>query len=614
MSAHDYAEGISRRKKQPSLAFAIRRLIAYRPLSFLVRSSLELLRRSDPLVHMLLARAFWDTLQGRPVTGLSLPGVTVLTAVLGLTGIGIGLLRVAAGHLLGFRVSGLLRRNVLVRILERPGARALPGSVGEALSTMDDDVWDLEGVSGLPLDLITDLAFFAGGLGLLLWVDVEVTLLVFIPVLLIAALAHVGKWRLEHARVQSREAAARFTGGLGEILASVQAVQVANAEEGVIAHLGRLGDLRQRTALRDQLLQESWGALFQIADAVGTGLVLLVAAGKMRSGAFTVGDLALYAIFLDEINEFLVYGGSKWVSYRLARVALARLMALLQGAPPERLVEHHRLPLRGPEPAMPSPPRHVAAHDPLQTLRVAGVTLRHPESRRGIEDVSFTLRRGTLTAIVGRIGAGKSTLLRTLLGLLPLGDGEIYWNGERVEDPAAFFAPPRAAYTPQVPTLLSGTLRENILLGWQDRPEDLSRALRSAVLERDVAGFPEGLDTTIGVRGMKLSGGQAQRTAAARMFVRQPELLVLDDISSALDVETEQVLWERVFKSEPAPTCLVVSHRRAVLERAEQILLLEDGRISARGTLAELLGTSAEMRRLYAEEETREPAGGGAQE
>ena len=112
MSAHEHVEGIPRREEQPSLAFAIRRLIAYRPLSFLMRSTLELLRRVDPLVHMLLARAFYDALQGRPVAGLSLAGIVVLTAAFGLAGIGISLLRSRAGVSLGFRVSGLLQRKL----------------------------------------------------------------------------------------------------------------------------------------------------------------------------------------------------------------------------------------------------------------------------------------------------------------------------------------------------------------------------------------------------------------------------------------------------------------------------------------------------------------------
>ena len=149
--------------------------------------------------------------------------------------------------------------------------------------------------------------------------------------------------------------------------------------------------------------------------------------------------------------------------------------------------------------------------------------------------------------ITGRVGAGKTTLLRVLLGLLPMDGGEIRWNGEVVEDPGAFFVPPRSAYTAQVPRLFSNSLRNNILMGLDADDETLMQAIRQAVMEADLAELESGLDTQVGPKGVKLSGGQIQRTAAARMFVRDPELLVFDDLSSALDVETEQALWERLF-------------------------------------------------------------------
>jgi ATP-binding cassette, subfamily B, bacterial len=384
---------------------------------------------------------------------------------------------------------------------------------------------------------------------------------------------------------------------------------VAGAENRVIAHLQRLGDERANAMLRDHLQETAISAVFANTASLGAGLTMLVAASALRSGQFSIGDFALFATYLMQVTEMTGFLGFLVTTYQQMGVAFQRGVALLQGAAPATLVAHHDVPIRGLLPPLPAVVRQPA--DRLERVEVRDLTFRHGATAEGatgggIEGISFSLTRGSLTVIVGRIGAGKSTLLRTLLGLLEAQAGEIYWNGQHIATPGNFFIPPRVAYTPQTPALLSTTLRENILLGLTAEPAALDQAVHSAVLEQDLAGFAHGVETQIGTRGMKLSGGQIQRTAAARMFVRGgkqgAELLVMDDLSSALDVETERQLWARLadsMETQSAITCFVVSHRPALLARADQILVLEEGRITARGKLPELLQSSAEMRRLY---------------
>src|SRR5262249_32290777 len=160
---------------------------------------------------------------------------------------------------------------------------------------------------------------------------------------------------------------------------------------------------------------------------------------------------------------------------------------------------------------------------------------------------------------------GKTTLVRALLGLVARDGGTIRWNGELVEDAGDFLVPPRTAYAAQVPRLWSAPLRENLLLGWNADDDDIERSLRLARLDGDVAGMTDGLATIVGPRGMRLSGGQLQRALAARALVRTPELLIVDDLSSALDVETERALWagltDRSDADASPAALLVVSHR-----------------------------------------------------
>jgi len=258
----------------------------------------------------------------------------------------------------------------------------------------------------------------------------------------------------------------------------------------------------------------------------------------------------------------------------------------------------------------PKPVEPARDPEPMRTLTVTGLTYRHPRSGRGIVDASFAVEAGALTVITGRTGAGKSTLLKTVLGLLPAERGAIAWNGVPVERPGEWLVPPRSAYVPQSPRLFSGPLRGNILLGLKREDDAVLGAVHTAALEEDMEAMPEGLLTVIGPYGMRLSGGQVQRVAAARMLIRDTDLLVCDDLSNALDVNTEQVLWDRLLDT--GRTVLAVSHRRSVLARADRVVLVDDGAVLGVGTLAEMLREHEAMRELWQTAEGEGGSGAGS--
>jgi len=486
-----------------------------------------------------------------------------------------------------------LRRNILTWLLTAPRSRRIPVSPSEAVSTFRDDVDDLLEYMENWVDLGGVLTYALGAVVVMFHIDAALTGYILVPLLCTLALTQSLSPQIRKRRRAMRIATEDVAGFVGELFGGVQAVKLADATEHVLGRFGELNEVRRRAALRDTFLTELLRSINTNMATIATAIVLLVAASDILAGTFTVGELAVFLTYLPRLTSYMAFAGDIVAQHRRTGVAYERIRRLAVDAPDTSLLDRARVPLTG-EVAEPVPP---LLDEPFRTLDVRHLGFRHPSTGGGVEDVSFSLHRGEFVVVTGRIGAGKTTMLRALLGLVPA-EGEIMWNGRLVDDPASFLVPPRTAYTAQVPRLFSDSLAHNIGLGSHVTHQMMRDAVDLAILDPDIADLERGLDTAVGARGVKLSGGQVQRSAAARAFATGAELLVFDDISSALDVETEAKLWDGLFARRDV-SCLVVSHRRPVLRRADRILLVDEGMVLADGPLDQLLDSEPRMRALW---------------
>lgn len=550
------------------------RVTQHRPAAFWVGWSLFVLFFTFPVLSgWLLGQAFRSLEQGDTTRVYWLAASVLVVDALRMTSIHWGALTWTKAWV---HMQSFLRANLLAAQLASGGPEAGQpvGSAGEAITHFRDDVDDVTQLIDGLVDVSAGTIFTVLAGFVLGSIDPRAAAVLALPLTLVAVGTRMLDTRIKRYRSADREAATAVSGFVGDVMAAATTVKVNHAAEPALAHLTSLVDRRRHTAVRDRVLDEGVQAFGQGAADVGLGLVLLVSAGALASGAFDVGSLAVFSAYLGWLSFLPRMVGRVLARRKQAGVAFDRMRGLVADTDVRNLVTERELPIGDGE-ANPRLTPQRPRRQPLELLEVRGFSATYATGG-GVRDVSFELRRGSFTIITGPIGSGKTTLLRALLGLASDATitGDVLWNGQPVADRAAFFVPPNAALLPQVPQLISDSVADNIALG-EVPAESLELALELAAVRDDIHAMPEGAATLIGPRGLRLSGGQRQRVATARALVHSPELVVLDDLSSALDVETELQLWTNLAAA--GMTVLAVSHRAVAFDRADQVIRLDAG-------------------------------------
>ncbi|MDG4802323.1 ABC transporter ATP-binding protein [Micromonospora sp. WMMD980] len=378
--------------------------------------------------------------------------------------------------------------------------------------------------------------------------------------------------RLERTAAGTVKARAAFATALVSSLSAARTVKLAGATRPVLDHLAGLDVVRSERQRREIAMQV-WA---RSTPSIASGLLPIGAWALYLAGGLSAGATLVAVSTLGAARWFAWTTAALVSQYPSARVWTRRTVEMTGMDTYSAAVPGLDL-AAGTAPAPEPPPRH-----PLRRLELAGFGALHSDGTLAVRDVDLVVERGQLVLVVGPVGAGKSSLLRALAGIVHH-VGALRWNGEPVTEPELFLRPNQVGYVGQVPRVLSGTVAENIALG---HPVDAAGAVSTAQLEHDLAAAGGGLGLLIGHKGTRLSGGQLQRLALARALAPRTELLVADDVSSALDVTTELALWAAL--REHGVTVVGSTAKRAALIRADHVVVLVDGVVADQGAWSDL--------------------------
>ena len=324
----------------------------------------------------------------------------------------------------------------------------------------------------------------------------------------------------------------------------------------------------------------------QTIIAIGLVLILWRATLSVVAGTMTLGDLVLVNTLMIQLYIPLNFLGVIYREIKQSLTDMERMFSLLNTD--KEIAD-----------APNAKPLHIENYGHGHDIRFENVSFHYDVKREILHDVNFNIPAGTITAVVGQSGAGKSTLARLLFRFYDVQSGKILIDGQNIQEVTQASLRKAIGIVPQDTVLFNDTIGYNIAYGDPAASiEEVHEAARAAQIDGFIKRLPDGYDTQVGERGLKLSGGEKQRVAIARTLLKKPAMLIFDEATSALDSKTERAFQEELLSLAKNRTTLIIAHRLSTIIHADQILVMEHGQIVERGTHLELLaaqGKYAEM-------------------